>query len=182
MRRLLNILLDGMGLGAHERVDKFGCANRHTHAFQARYSDDGKLWFSKILFIEFMETLERGVLVDVLEHKFASSLSGDTEDVNFDFGHVETLRVLSKPLAHLNQHLEGCLESGIDVQIVGETNPASTRPPADRQLCQLCRSRLALDTDVRSEPFQKRRFCLLNEQRHWPLQNQTRGSRLGSLY
>ena len=33
--------------------------------------------------------------------------------------------VLSKPLAHLNQHLEGCLEGGIDVQIVGETNPAS---------------------------------------------------------
>jgi hypothetical protein len=28
--------------------------------------------------IEFTETLERGVLVDVLEHKFASSLSGDT--------------------------------------------------------------------------------------------------------
>jgi hypothetical protein len=34
-------------------------------------------------------------------------------------------RFLSKPLAHLNQHLEGCLEGGIDVQIVGETNPAS---------------------------------------------------------
>jgi len=33
--------------------------------------------------------------------------------------------VLSKPLAHLNQHLEGCLERGIDVQIVGETNLAS---------------------------------------------------------
>jgi hypothetical protein len=29
-------------------------------------------------------------------------------------------------LAHLNQHLEGCLESGIDGQIIGETNPAST--------------------------------------------------------
>jgi hypothetical protein len=52
---------------------------------------------------------------------------GDTGDVNFDFGHVETqFRVLSKPLAHLNQHLEGCLEGGVDVQIVGETNPAST--------------------------------------------------------
>ena len=25
--KLLNILLDGMGLGAHERIDKFGCAN-----------------------------------------------------------------------------------------------------------------------------------------------------------
>jgi hypothetical protein len=63
----------------------------------------------------------------VLENKFSSSLSGDTGDVNFDFGHVETqFRVLSKPLAHLNQHLEGRLESGIDVQIVGETNPACT--------------------------------------------------------
>jgi hypothetical protein len=30
-------------------------------------------------------------MVDVLEHKFASSLSGDTGDVDFDFGHVETL-------------------------------------------------------------------------------------------
>ena len=54
-------------------------------------------------------------MVDVLEHKIASSLAGDTGDVDFDFGHVETLfRVLSKPLAHLNQHLEGCLEGGID--------------------------------------------------------------------
>ena len=53
--KLLNILLDGMGLGAHERVDKFGCANGHTHAFQARYSDDIKLGFCKILFIEFTE-------------------------------------------------------------------------------------------------------------------------------
>jgi hypothetical protein len=61
----------------------------------------------------------------VLEHKFANSLSDDTGDVNFDFDHVETqFRVLSKQLAHLNQHLEGCLEGGIDVQVVGETNPA----------------------------------------------------------
>ena len=101
--KLLNILLDGMGLGAHERVDIFGCANGHTHAFQARSSDsdDIKLGFCKIiLFIEFTETLERGVVFDVLEHKFASSLSGDTGDVDFDFGHVETqFRVLSKPLA-----------------------------------------------------------------------------------
>jgi hypothetical protein len=29
--KLLNILLDGMGLGSHEHVDKFGCANGHTH-------------------------------------------------------------------------------------------------------------------------------------------------------
>jgi hypothetical protein len=69
---------------------------------------DVKLGFSKILFIEFTETLERGVLVDVLEHKFASLLSGDTGDVKIDFVHVETqFRVLSKPLAHLNQNLEG---------------------------------------------------------------------------
>ena len=112
----------------HKHIDKFGCANGYTHAFQACYSDDIKLGFCKILFIEFTETLEQVVMIDVLEHKFASSLSGDTGDgdVDFDFGHVETLfRVLSKPLAHLNQHLEGCLEWGIDVQIVGETNPAS---------------------------------------------------------
>jgi hypothetical protein len=81
--KLLNILLDGMGLGSHEHVDKFGCANGHTHAFQARYSDDIKLGFSKIQFIDFTETLERGVLFDVLEHKFTSSLSGDTGDVYF---------------------------------------------------------------------------------------------------
>ena len=47
-------------------------------------------------------------------------------DVNFDFGHVETqFRVLSQQLSHLNQHLEGCLEGGIDFQGLGETNPAS---------------------------------------------------------
>jgi hypothetical protein len=60
--------------------------------------------FCKVLFIEFTETLERGVVFDVLEQKFASSLSGDTGDVNFDFGHVETqFRVLSKQLEHLKQ-------------------------------------------------------------------------------
>ena len=75
--KLLNILLDGMGLGSHERVDKFVSANGHTHAFQARHSDDIKLGFCKILFIEFTETLERGVVFYVLERKFASSLSGD---------------------------------------------------------------------------------------------------------
>jgi hypothetical protein len=49
-----------------------------------------------------------------------------TQDVNFNCGHVETkFRVLSKPLTHLNQHLECCLEGGIDVQVVSETNPAS---------------------------------------------------------
>ena len=41
---------------------------------QVRYSDDVKLGFSKILFIEFTETLERGVLVYVLKQQFASSL------------------------------------------------------------------------------------------------------------
>jgi hypothetical protein len=56
------------------------------------------LLYISILLIEFTETLERGVLVNVLEHKFVSSLSGDTGDVIFDFGHVETqFRVLSKP-------------------------------------------------------------------------------------
>ena len=30
--KLFNILLDGKGLGSHERVDKFRCANGHTHA------------------------------------------------------------------------------------------------------------------------------------------------------
>ncbi len=45
---------------------------------------------TSLLLIEFTETLERVVMVDVLEHKFASSLSGDTGDVDFDFGHVET--------------------------------------------------------------------------------------------
>ncbi len=65
-------------------------------------------------------------MFDVLEHKVASSLSGDAGDVDFDFVHVETqFRVLSKPLADLDQHHEGRLEGGIDVQIVGETNPPS---------------------------------------------------------
>ena len=87
----------------HEHIDKFGCANGYTHAFQASYSDDIKLGFCKILFIEFTETLERVVIVNVLDHKFASLSS-------------------------------------------------------------------------------EREVCLLKEQRHRPLQNQTRKSRLGSLY
>jgi hypothetical protein len=127
--KLLNILLDGMGLGTLERVDKFRCANGHTHAFQSRYIDDAKLRFSKILFIELTETLKRGVVIviDVPGHKFASSLSAYTGGVNFDFGHVEKqFRVLSKQMANLDQHLEGCLESGIDVRIICESNPAST--------------------------------------------------------
>ena len=102
--KLLNILLDGMGLGSHERVEKFKCVNGHTHAFLSRYIDDAKHRFSKILFIEFTETPKRGVLIDVPEHKFSSSLSTYTGDVNFDLGHVETqFRVLSKPLANLDQ-------------------------------------------------------------------------------
>ena len=80
---LLNILLDGKGLGSHERVDKFRCANGHAHAFQSRYIDDANLGFSKILFLEFTETLKQGALIDVPEHKLASSLSADTGDVNF---------------------------------------------------------------------------------------------------
>ncbi len=98
--KLLNILLlDVVSLGLHEHVDNFWCTNGHTHAFQSRYIDDAKLRLSKILFIEFTETLKRGVLINVPEHKFWSSLSAYTGDVNFDFGHVETqFRVLSKPL------------------------------------------------------------------------------------
>jgi hypothetical protein len=66
-------------------------------------------------------------LIDVPEHKLASSISAETGDVNFDFGHVETqFRVLSKQLANLDQHLEGCLESGINVRIICESKPAST--------------------------------------------------------
>jgi hypothetical protein len=107
--KLLNILLDGVGLGSHERVDKFRCANGHAHAFQSRYIDDAKLGVSKILFIEFTETFKRGVLIKVPEHKFASSLSADTGDVKFDFGHVQTP-----------------FESVINLRIIGETNPAST--------------------------------------------------------
>jgi hypothetical protein len=61
-----------------------------------------------------------------MEHKFASALSGDAGDVYFDFVHVETqFRVLSKPLAQLNQHFEGGLEFGIEGQIIGETSRAS---------------------------------------------------------
>jgi hypothetical protein len=72
----------------------------------------------------YVDSQARGL---VPEHKFANSLSADTGDVKFDFGHVETqFRVLSKPLANLDQHLEGCLEGGINVRIIGQTNPAST--------------------------------------------------------
>ena len=76
--KLLNILLDDVGLGSHEDVDEFRCTNGHTHAFQSRYIDDAKLRFSKVLFIEFTETLKQGVLIYVLEYKFSSSLSAYT--------------------------------------------------------------------------------------------------------
>ena len=36
----LHILLDGVGLGSHERVDKFRYANGNAHACKARYIDD----------------------------------------------------------------------------------------------------------------------------------------------
>jgi hypothetical protein len=63
----------------------------------------------------------------VLEHKLASSFSADTWDVDFHLVRVVSqFRILAEPLAQLNQHLEGCLESGIDGQIISETNPAST--------------------------------------------------------
>ena len=58
--KLLNILLDGMGLGSHERVEKFKCVNGHTHAFLSRYIDDAKHRFNKIVFIEFTETRSEG--------------------------------------------------------------------------------------------------------------------------
>jgi hypothetical protein len=45
--------------------------------------DNVKLRFSKVHFIEFTETLERRVLIDVPELKFAGSFSADTGDVNF---------------------------------------------------------------------------------------------------
>jgi hypothetical protein len=110
--KLLNILLDGMGLGSHERVDKFRCANGHAHAFQSRYIYDAKLGFSKILVIQFTETLKRGALIDVPEHTFANSLSADTGDVNVHFGHVETQFCdLSNPLANLDQHLRTVLRA-----------------------------------------------------------------------
>jgi hypothetical protein len=45
----------------------------------------------------------RQVLFDVPEHDFTSSLSADTWDVDFDFGHIEPqFRVLSEPLANLD--------------------------------------------------------------------------------
>ena len=48
-------------------------------------------------------------------------------DVDFHLVRVAGhFHILTEPLAQVNQHLEGCLESGIDGQIISETNPAST--------------------------------------------------------
>ena len=69
------------------------------------------------------------------EHKFASSLSANPGDVNVDFGHVENqFRVLPNPLTNLFAYaaLKAALKvveihlEGIDVRIIGKTNPAST--------------------------------------------------------
>jgi hypothetical protein len=108
-------LLDVKGLSAHERVDKFWCANGHAHAFQSRYIDDAKVGFSKIQVVEFTQTRSRGVIIVVPKHEFASAFSGDPWDVDFDFSQIETqFRVLSR------------VERGINVRIICESYPAST--------------------------------------------------------
>jgi hypothetical protein len=81
--KLMNILHNIMGLGSHKGVDKFRCTHGHAHASNARDIDNVKLRFSKVHFVEFTETLERRVLIDVPEHKFAGLFSADTGDVNF---------------------------------------------------------------------------------------------------
>jgi hypothetical protein len=110
-----------------DRTNKFRCAHGHAHACHSRDIDNVQLRFSKIHVIEFTETLKRRVLIDVLENKFASSFSADTWDVDFHLVRVVAqFRILTEPLAQLNQHLKGCLENGIDGQIISEINPAST--------------------------------------------------------
>ncbi len=81
--KLVNILHNIMGLGSHKCVDKFRCAHGHAHTSHARDIDNIKLRFSKVHFIEITETLERRVLIDVSEDKFADSFSADTGDVKF---------------------------------------------------------------------------------------------------
>jgi hypothetical protein len=104
--KLVHILHDVMGLGSHKLVDKFRCAHICPMIPMT------KLGFGKVLFIEFAETLQRRVLIDVPEHKFASSVSADTGDVKFYFAHVVAqFRVLSKPMAQLNQHSTSTLRA-----------------------------------------------------------------------
>ena len=81
--KLVHIMHDVMYFGSHKRVDKFRCAHGHAHTSHARDIDNVKLRFSKVHFIEITETLERRVLIDVPEDKFADSFSADTGDANF---------------------------------------------------------------------------------------------------
>ena len=100
--KLFNILLDGKGLGSHERVDNSGVpmgTPTHFSPVTVIMPSSGS-----VLFINFTETLKREILIDAPEHKFAGSLSADTWGVNVDFGHVEPqFCVPSKPLANLHQ-------------------------------------------------------------------------------
>jgi hypothetical protein len=97
---------------AHKGIDEGG-ANGHTSAFQSSYVNDYKVRVSSIQVVEFAKTRERGIAVNVLENEFTGMLAADARDVYFYLGHVESqFRVFPKPLANLDEHLQGSFESG----------------------------------------------------------------------
>ncbi len=54
-----------------------------------------------------------GISVNVLENEFGGTFAANARDVNFYLRHIESqFRVFPKPLANLDEHLQGSFESG----------------------------------------------------------------------
>jgi hypothetical protein len=108
---------------AHKGIDEGG-ANGHTSAFQSSYVNDYKVRVSSIQVVEFAKTRERAIAVNVLENEFTGMLAADARNVYFYLGHVESqFRVFPKPLANLDEHLQGSFESGVTVRVFGKSYP-----------------------------------------------------------
>jgi hypothetical protein len=105
----------------HRRI---GGANEHTRTFQSSYVNDAKVRVSSIQVIEFAMIFERGISGNVLENEFAGTLAADARDVNFYLGHIESqFRVFPKPLANVDEHLQGRFESAVNVRVIGKRYP-----------------------------------------------------------
>jgi hypothetical protein len=64
----------------------------------------------------------------VLENEFTGMLAADARDVYFYLGDVESqFRVFPKPLANLDEHLQGSFESGVNVRVIGKSYPPRAR-------------------------------------------------------
>ena len=57
-----------------------------------------------------------------LENEFTSMLAADARDVYFYLGHIESqFRVFPKPLANVDENLQGSFESGVNLRVIGKS-------------------------------------------------------------